>query len=138
MQNMCRDMPIRTSLHEGLAAIRQAASQQAMQQALQAHFLPAGSDLEPAIPTDWQQEGAAVFDCVRDEATRDLAVKVYNIWPLLFRKVWMRRQARAHSGAQLSRMLTLKYVVSMLEYSVKEHGCSTQSADSLFLVEPSC
>ena len=82
----CRDMPILSSPAAAYAALRSAASTDAVEAALREHFGEAGSGLESMQPCDWSPHCPTVA-AIEDERTRQLACDVHQLWPLLCRKV---------------------------------------------------
>jgi hypothetical protein len=82
----CRDMPIRTTVAAAFAAVRAANTTAEVEDALVLHFDPPGSDLQAVLPPDWSAVTSA-FDEVQASNTRELACRIHQLWPLLFRQV---------------------------------------------------
>jgi hypothetical protein len=58
-----------------------------MASVLSQHFAPPGSDIEAVVPTDWSETaGVDAFQGIEDAETRELALKIFSLWPLLFCK----------------------------------------------------
>ena len=79
-------MPIKTTADVAYTALLNAADAVALQQALQEHFAPAGSDLECTQPVDMAC-GECAITKLSDAGTKQLASRVHALWPLLCRKV---------------------------------------------------
>jgi hypothetical protein len=86
-QRLFRDMCIRTSQEEAFQAVREAKSTERMAAVLSEHFDPPASEIEAVMPADWSQAaGIDAFRGIEDVETRKLALKIFGLWPLLFRK----------------------------------------------------
>jgi hypothetical protein len=80
-------MCIRSTHEEAIQAVRHAESSEKMASVLSQHFAPPGSDIETVVPTDWSETaGVGVFQGIEDAETRELALKIFSLWPLLFCK----------------------------------------------------